>query len=122
MLSSRELRSSCAPASRVLPSGSASVLGLSRSNMSAEAVPVVSLASTIKNASVDNRIQTAILARRSVTLRINGYFQTPGFTLRLRIPIPGSGQKCTAVYTRYVPEMALPAIPPAPSPAMSNSH
>ena len=54
-----------------------------------------------KNASVDNRIQTAILASEISNLEnLNGYFQTPGFTLRLRFPYLAAGQDCTAVYTR----------------------
>jgi type IV secretory pathway TraG/TraD family ATPase VirD4 len=70
-----------------------------------------------KNASVDNRIQTAILASEISNLEnLNGYFQTPGFTLRLRFPYLAAAKTVPPFIQGTVPEMALPAIPPAPSP------
>ena len=70
-----------------------------------------------KNASVDNRIQTAILASEISNLEnLNGYFQTPGFTLRLRFPYLAAAKTVPPFIQGTVPEVALPAIPPAPSP------
>jgi type IV secretion system protein VirB5 len=70
-----------------------------------------------KNASVDNRIQTAILASEISNLEnLNGYFQTPGFTLKLRFPYLAAAKTLPPFIQGTVPEVALPAIPPAPSP------
>jgi len=70
-----------------------------------------------KNASADNRIQAAILASEISNLEnLNGYIQTPGFTLKLRFPYLASAKTVPPFIQGTVAEVALPAIPPAPSP------
>jgi len=69
-----------------------------------------------KNASVDNRIQTAILASEISNLEnLNGYFQTPGFTLKLKFPYLAQAKTQPSFIRRTEPEMAVSAPPPEPS-------
>ena len=69
-----------------------------------------------KNASVDNRIQTAILASEISNLEnLNGYFQTPGLTLKLNFPYLAAVKTEPPLIRGIVPEMKLPTPPPVPS-------
>ena len=69
-----------------------------------------------KNASVDNRIQTAILASEVSNLEnLNGYFQTPGFTLKLRFPYLAPVKTEPPFIRGADPESAVSAPPPEPS-------
>jgi hypothetical protein len=69
-----------------------------------------------KNASVDNRIQTAILASEISNLEnLNGYFQTPGFTLRFKFPYMPPAKTEPSFIRGTLPEMTLPKAPAEPS-------
>ena len=69
-----------------------------------------------KNASVDNRIQTAILASEVSNLEnLNGFFQTPGFTLKLKFPYLKPAKTEPPFVRGADPGMPVPAHPPEPS-------
>ena len=69
-----------------------------------------------KNASVDSRIQSAILASEISNLEnLHGYFQTPGFTLKLKFPYVASAKNQPSFVRGTAPEAMLPASPPGAS-------
>jgi Type IV secretion-system coupling protein DNA-binding domain len=69
-----------------------------------------------KNASVDSRIQSAILASEISNLEnLHGYFQTPGFTLKLKFPYAASAKNQPSFVRGTAPETMLSVPTPAAS-------
>ena len=69
-----------------------------------------------KNASVDSRIQAAILASEISNLEnLHGYFQTPGFTLKLKFPYLAAAKNQPSFVRGTAPDPMLPAPPPTAS-------
>ena len=69
-----------------------------------------------KSASVDSRIQAAILASEISNLEnLHGYFQTPGSTLKLKFPYLAAVKSQPSFVRGTAPDPMLPAPPPTAS-------